>query len=111
MRRPVAGSSNGRTPDSGSGSQGSSPCPAALQSPRVGGFLLAGRATRSPRGNVGATSDLVASADSMDDTPTQRFDRLTATVTALQFSRNYVRHELGPLGDQPFESFAHVGLR
>ncbi len=29
MRRPVAGSSNGRTPDSGSGSQGSSPCPAA----------------------------------------------------------------------------------
>src|SRR5947209_17122711 len=26
---PVAGSSNGRTPDSGSGSQGSSPCPAA----------------------------------------------------------------------------------
>ena len=29
MPRPVAGSSNGRTPDSGSGSQGSSPCPAA----------------------------------------------------------------------------------
>src|SRR5206468_1876477 len=27
----VAGSSNGRTPDSGSGSQGSSPCPAASQ--------------------------------------------------------------------------------
>src|SRR5438093_11648955 len=28
-RRPVAGSSNGRTPDSGSGSWGSNPCPAA----------------------------------------------------------------------------------
>jgi hypothetical protein len=33
MARPVAGSSNGRTPDSGSGSQGSSPCPAAPASP------------------------------------------------------------------------------
>ncbi len=32
MRPPVAGSSNGRTPDSGSGSQGSSPCPAARNS-------------------------------------------------------------------------------
>ena len=30
MCRPFAGSSNGRTPDSGSGSRGSSPCPAAL---------------------------------------------------------------------------------
>src|SRR6266540_994807 len=34
MARAVAGSSNGRTPDSGSGSQGSSPCPAALRSRR-----------------------------------------------------------------------------
>jgi hypothetical protein len=33
MPRPIAGSSNGRTPDSGSGSQGSSPCPAALEGP------------------------------------------------------------------------------
>jgi hypothetical protein len=33
------------------------------------------------------------------------------TLTALQFSTNYVGHELGPLGDQPFESLAHVGLR
>jgi hypothetical protein len=32
--RPVAGSSNGRTPDSGSGSQGSSPCPAASKRAR-----------------------------------------------------------------------------
>ena len=30
--RPLAGSSNGRTPDSGSGSQGSNPCPAASPS-------------------------------------------------------------------------------
>ena len=34
MPRPVAGSSNGRTPDSGSGSQGSSPCPAASKTAR-----------------------------------------------------------------------------
>jgi hypothetical protein len=33
---PVAGSSNGRTPDSGSGSQGSSPCPAASHRPDSG---------------------------------------------------------------------------
>ena len=33
-RRSVAGSSNGRTPDSGSGSWGSSPCPAASRKPR-----------------------------------------------------------------------------
>src|SRR6476620_2147276 len=32
-RRPVAGSSNGRTPDSGSGSWGSNPCPAARRRP------------------------------------------------------------------------------
>ena len=38
---PVAGSSNGRTPDSGSGSRGSSPCPAASRKPRLqAGFLL-----------------------------------------------------------------------
>ena len=36
-----AGSSNGRTPDSGSGSWGSSPCPAASESPRKGAFLVA----------------------------------------------------------------------
>ena len=35
-RRPVAGSSNGRTPDSGSGSWGSNPCPAASRKPRSG---------------------------------------------------------------------------
>src|SRR5205814_1992074 len=39
--RPVAGSSNGRTPDSGSGSRGSSPCPAASGGPRSGGFYVA----------------------------------------------------------------------
>jgi hypothetical protein len=33
MATRAAGSSNGRTPDSGSGSQGSSPCPAASKSP------------------------------------------------------------------------------
>ncbi len=37
--RPVAGSSNGRTPDSGSGSWGSNPCPAASRKPRSGGVL------------------------------------------------------------------------
>ena len=42
---PVAGSSNGRTPDSGSGSQGSSPCPAASQSLAT----LGPRPFRSPR--------------------------------------------------------------
>ncbi len=35
-----AGSSNGRTPDSGSGSWGSSPCPAASETPRKGRFAL-----------------------------------------------------------------------
>ena len=34
----VAGSSNGRTPDSGSGSQGSNPCPAASEKPAQAGF-------------------------------------------------------------------------
>ena len=40
--RPIpAGSSNGRTPDSGSGSWGSSPCPAARRSrPHKGAFSL-----------------------------------------------------------------------
>jgi hypothetical protein len=40
MPRPVAGWSNGRTPDSGSGSRGSSPCPAASQEPRLGGVCV-----------------------------------------------------------------------
>ena len=38
---PVAGSSNGRTPDSGSGSWGSNPCPAASKAAARGGFCLA----------------------------------------------------------------------
>jgi hypothetical protein len=38
-RRPFAGSSNGRTPDSGSGSWGSNPCPAAKEKPRSGGVF------------------------------------------------------------------------
>src|SRR6266516_792039 len=43
MADPVAGSSNGRTPDSGSGSQGSSPCPAASRT-----RCLGGQAAKSP---------------------------------------------------------------
>src|SRR5947209_8143131 len=39
MIRPVAGSSNGRTPGSGPGSQGSNPCPAASETTGNGGFL------------------------------------------------------------------------
>ncbi len=35
-----AGSSNGRTPDSGSGSQGSNPCPAASRKPCKQGFCV-----------------------------------------------------------------------
>src|SRR5439155_23332218 len=40
-----AGSSNGRTPDSGSGSLGSSPSPAAGESPAQAGFLFTEEAT------------------------------------------------------------------
>ena len=36
----IAGSSNGRTPDSGSGSQGSNPCPAASRKPRACGVFV-----------------------------------------------------------------------
>src|SRR5919197_869360 len=40
MRGPLAGSSNGRTPDSGSGSLGSNPSPAAsTKAPQARGFL------------------------------------------------------------------------
>ena len=47
--RPVAGSSNGRTPDSGSGSLGSSPSPAAFRSPRS---RVRRGLRREPCGNV-----------------------------------------------------------
>jgi hypothetical protein len=53
MPRPVAGSSNGRTPDSGSGSQGSSPCPAASQSPLPKrAFAFPGLSRRATRKRV-----------------------------------------------------------
>src|SRR5262245_44114906 len=46
MARARAGSSNGRTPDSGSGSLGSSPSPAACwKAPQRGLFLFSDRAT------------------------------------------------------------------
>ena len=54
-RRPVAGSSNGRTPDSGSGSWGSNPCPAASRSPAYEGPYALRLTVRSSSVSVSAS--------------------------------------------------------